>query len=175
MKLAKGLREMRLAEALGDFLHRYEDRDAITFTIGSASHYSSGEAIFDVLSCHPTACLPLTAEDFPVRQPKKPRDFPVRQPKKPRVLSVEALERRQRRKEDRDSEKAFLAQELATATALKFLDILEREKADYCGYPGKRQKTWIYVEYKGKRLGIGTFEWIAGDSQPYIRFSKAKV
>jgi hypothetical protein len=164
MKLAKGLREMRLAEAFDDFLHRYENRDAVAFTIGSGSHYSYSEAILDVLSCHPTACLPLTAEDFPVRQPKKPR-----------VLSVEALERRQRRKEERNSEKAFLAQELATATALKFLDILEREKADYCGYPGKRQETWIYVEYKGKRLGVGTFEWIAGDSQPYIRFSKAKL
>jgi len=155
---------MKLCEALRDFVHDYDDQDAVVFTLGTGVKRSVGHEMVDAFLKHPTACLPLTQADFGVVAIRKKR-----------TLSTQVLERKKERYKKWDEEKAFWRYELARARPKKFLSLLEQEKAAYHGVFTSRQRTQIYVEYNGKRLPIGCFEWIAGDRNPYISFRKERV
>lgn len=154
---------MKLSEVLHNFSNHYEDRNAVAFTLGLRTRRSVGEEIWAALVEHPTARLLLTQADFgPVRVRKK------------RILSAQAIQRKIARKQARTARDLFWRSELASARPGKFLSILEQEKARDTSPAGTKVETWIYVEYQGLRLSLGPFEWVAGDSRPYMRFTKAK-
>jgi hypothetical protein len=143
---------------LHDWSHLYEDLNAALFSLSQRDPRSPYQEFLDCLADDPIARKPLTKDDFgPKRAWKKG------------ILSIEAL----KRQEERLEERMFLRRERERAKAHpeKFLAILQGEKANGYHHRGEPVRTWIFVERNGRRLGLGTFLWIAGSPEPYQSFT----